>query len=320
MRHLKTATAVCSAALMLANSTHAVAGMFDALIEKAVRGAAEQAVSGAVNQAAQPAQPAASAVPFLQNGCYVNFPPMPPSAASHLADVDRNGCIDYNEMSMYMQVYTVHTANAQAQPAAAPSGGGFFGALAGAAAQQAVSGRGAPSLGGLSGLTGKGAAFVAANQAIGAIGQAQQANPAAANAPAMANSQAMQVAMNSPQHAAGNDDLWEIVTKIEMPGMPMAIPPQTSRICAQAGKMRNEDKIPQNKNCSVLESRQSGDKYTFSMACEQNGSQMTGSGEVISSRDSYQGTVRSQTTAGAQAMSVTTNFSGKKVGNCTFGG
>ncbi len=320
MRNFKAAIAVCSTVLMLAHSANAVAGMFDALIEKAVRGAAEQAVSGAVNNAVNaPVQPAASAVPFLQNGCYVNFPPMPPSAASHQADVDRNGCIDYNEMSMYMQVYRAHTANAQAQPAAAPSGGGFFGALAGAAAQQAVSGRGAPALGGLSGLTGKGAAFVAANQAIGAIGQTQQANNAA-NAPAMANSQAAQVAMSNPQNVTGNDDLWEVVTKIEMPGMPMAIPPQTSRICAQAGKMRNEDKIPQDKNCSVLESRQSGDKYTFSMACEQNGTQMTGSGEVISSRDRYQGTVRSQATAGGQAMNVTTNFSGKKVGNCTFGG
>jgi len=151
------------------------------------------------------------------------------------------------------------------------------------------------------------AALVASNQGAGV----------AVNAPYMVNSQPMQVAMNNPQNTTGKDDLWEVVTKIDIPGM--AIPPQANRVCAQAGKMRNEDKIPQDKSCSVLESRQTGDKYTFNMACEQNGSKMTGAGEVISGRDSYQGTVHTQSTAGGQAMSVTTNFSGRKVGNCTFG-
>lgn len=195
----------------------------------------------------------------------------------------------------------------------AVGGAGFLGALAGGVAQQAVSGKGVSPVGRMSG---PGGAWVGANMALATAAQAQPANNAA-NAPYMANSQPMQVAMNNPQNTTGKDDLWEFVTKIDIPGI--AIPPQANRVCAQAGKMRNEDKIPQDKNCSVLESRQTGDKYTFNMVCEQNGSKMTGTGEVISGRDSYQGTVHTQSTEGGQAMSVTTNFSGKKIGNCTFG-
>lgn len=367
MRNFKLSIIILSASLILSSSGGAVAGMFDSLIESVTKGVVEQAVGGAVNQAAQPAQaqPTEVAQPILQNGCYVNFPQLPPSAGNHQADVDKNGCVDYNEMSMYMQIYRVHTANAQPQQAAAPAGGaGFLGALAGGVAQQAVSGRGASPL---SGMSGPGGAWVGANMALATAGQAAQgqqpannaANAAlakstgvtpaeaallgnyaqakqsgmsnqaaalvasnqgtgmAASAPYMANSQPTQIAMNNPQNTTGKDDLWEIVAKIDIPGMALA--PQANRVCAQAGKMRNEDKIPQDKNCSVLESRQTGDKYTFNMVCEQNGTKVMGSGEVISGRDSYQGTVRTQTTAGGQAMSVTTNFSGRKVGNCTFG-
>lgn len=368
MHNFKTAIAVLPVVLMLASPVSAVAGMFDALIQSVTKGVVEQAVGSAANQAAQPTQvqPTEVAQPVLQNGCYFNLPQLPPSAGNHQADVDKNGCVDFNEMSMYMRIHQVHTANAQPQQAAAPSGGaGFLGALAGGVAQQAVSGKGASPLGGMSG---PGGAWVGANMALATAGQAargqqQPANNtanaalaastgitpaeaallgnyaqakqsgmsnhaaalvasnqgagAAVNAPYMTNSQPMQVAMNNPQNTTGKDDLWEVVTKIDIPGM--AIPPQANRVCAQAGKMRNEDKIPQDKNCSVLESRQSGDKYTFNMACEQNGSKMTGAGEVISGQDSYQGTVRTQSTAAGQAMSVTTNFSGRKVGNCTFG-
>lgn len=369
MRNFKLSFTVLSVALTLSGTSNA--GLFDALIEGVAKGAIEQAVGSAANQAAQPtqAQPTEVAQPILQNGCYFNLPQLPPSAANHQADVDKNGCVDYNEMSMHMRIYQVHTANAQPQPQpAAPSGGaGFLGALAGGVAQQVVSGKGASPVGRMSG---PGGAWVGANMALATAGQAAQpqsqpannaANAAlaastgitpaeaallgnyaqakqagmsnqaaalvasnqgagaAANAPYMASPQAAQVAMNSPQNTSGSDDLWEVVTKIEMPGMPMAIPPQTNRICAQAGRMRNEDKIPQDKNCSVLESRQTGDKYTFNMACEQNGNKMIGSGEVVSGRDSYQGTVRTQTTSGGQAMSMTTNFSGRKIGNCTLG-
>lgn len=379
MRNFKLSIIILSASLTLFGSGSVVAGMFDALIESVTKSVVEQAVGSAANQAAQPtqAQPTEMAQPILQNGCYFNLPQLPPSAGNHQSDVDRNGCVDYNEMSMHMQIHQAHTTNAQPQQAAAPAGGaGFLGALAGGVAQQAISGKGASPVGRMSG---PGGAWVGANMALATAGSAArgqqqqqqqqqpandpayaalaastgltpaemarlgnfaqakqagmsnhaaalvvsqgggipQANNAANAAPYMANSQPMQVAMNNPQNTTGKDDLWEVVTKIDIPGM--AIPPQANRVCAQAGKMRNEDKIPQDKNCSVLESRQTGDKYTFNMACEQNGNKMTGAGEVISGRDSYQGTVRTQSTAGGQAMSVTTDFSGRKVGNCTFG-
>jgi len=382
MRNLQISAAL-SAALLLSASGIATAGLFDALIERAVKGATEQAVGGAVNNAVAPQQPAPAAYPpqvTQQNGCYYNLPPLPQSAANHVADPDRNGCVDANEMSVYMQMHQQHTANAQPQPAAAPSAAsGFFGALVGGVAKQAVGGGGSP----YAGMSGQGAAWVAANQAVGAAGAAQAANagaqqqttvgvPAlpgltaaesatlanyaqakqagmsnqaaalvasnqgagataaaqannAANAPFMGNPPPMRVAaMNNPQNnsgnISGNDDLWEIVSKVEMAGMPMAIPPQTNRVCKPAGQMRNEDKVPMDSSCKMLDSNQSGNTFTYKVACNQQGTSMTGTGDVTTmGADSYHGKFRMQATSSGQAMDMTTNFSGRKVGGCVAG-
>ena len=66
--------------------------------------------------------------------------------------------------------------------------------------------------------------------------------------------------------AQGKDDLWEVTTKMEMAGMPMAMPAQTSRMCT-AKNRKDEDLIPRRENCKLLESNRSGNKITYKMAC-----------------------------------------------------
>ena len=57
--------------------------------------------------------------------------------------------------------------------------------------------------------------------------------------------------------AQGKDDLWEITTKMEMPGMPMAMPAQTQRLCiAKGGK--DDDYIPRREGCRVQDSKRAG--------------------------------------------------------------
>jgi len=119
-------------------------------------------------------------------------------------------------------------------------------------------------------------------------------------------------------HAEGKDVLWEVTSKMEMPGMPMAMPQQTAKVCTPAGA-GDESKVPQDKNCKLLESKQTGNKFTYKVECNQDGGKMTGSGEVVSSADSYRGTFRVQGKMEGQAMDMTTNFTGKKIGNCTAG-
>jgi hypothetical protein len=47
---------------------------------------------------------------------------------------------------------------------------------------------------------------------------------------------ALFVAASPAPAQQGPDDLWEITSKMEMAGMPFAMPPQTSRVCLQKGK------------------------------------------------------------------------------------
>ncbi len=66
--------------------------------------------------------------------------------------------------------------------------------------------------------------------------------------------------------AQGKDDLWEITTKMEMPGMPMAMPAQTQRLCiAKSGK--DDDYIPKREGCRVQDSKRVGNKVSYKMVC-----------------------------------------------------
>ncbi|TMI03725.1 MAG: hypothetical protein E6H46_08505, partial [Betaproteobacteria bacterium] len=63
---------------------------------------------------------------------------------------------------------------------------------------------------------------------------------------------AFALAASLPASAQGKDDLWEVSTKMEMPGMPMAMPAQTNRFCI--GKNRkDEELVPKQGDCRMLE-------------------------------------------------------------------
>jgi hypothetical protein len=114
----------------------------------------------------------------------------------------------------------------------------------------------------------------------------------------------------------GADDLWEVTTKMEMAGMPFAMPAQTNQVCLQKGR-QEEGVVPQDKNCRLEDMRRSGNRTTFRMVCEGK-DRMTGDVDITSTGDSYQGTMRMQGTSGGQSMNMTNNFSGRKIGACTW--
>ena len=100
---------------------------------------------------------------------------------------------------------------------------------------------------------------------------------------------------------------------MEMPGMPMAIPPQVVRLCVGKNP-KDEDYIPKQNNCRMLESKRTGNKYTYKMEC--GGSEpSTAEGEVTFAAGAYQGKVKVVMAKMPQPMQM--NFSGQRVGNCT---
>jgi len=115
--------------------------------------------------------------------------------------------------------------------------------------------------------------------------------------------------------AQGKDDLWEVTMKMEMPGMPMAMPAQVNRVCISKTH-KDEDLIPRRDNCRLLESSRSGNKLTYKMACT-GPEPMTVSGEMTYAATSYEGRMQMVTQSGGQSMEMAQTFVGKRVGDCT---
>jgi Protein of unknown function (DUF3617) len=123
------------------------------------------------------------------------------------------------------------------------------------------------------------------------------------------------LALSSDAFAQAKDDLWEVTMKMEMPGMPMAMPAQVNRVCISKNH-NDEDLIPRRENCRLLESSRSGNKLTYKMACTGQ-EPMTVTGEMTYAATSYEGRMRMVTQSGGQSMEMGQTFVGKRVGDCT---
>ena len=124
---------------------------------------------------------------------------------------------------------------------------------------------------------------------------------------------AFALAGSLPASAQGKDDLWEVSSKMEMPGMPMAMPAQVSRVCV--GKNRkDEDLVPKQDNCRVVDSKRTGNKFTYKMECAGN-DPSTVVGEMTFGSNAYDGQMRMTMKKTNDTMNMA--LSGKRVGDCT---
>ena len=114
----------------------------------------------------------------------------------------------------------------------------------------------------------------------------------------------------------GPDELWETSMSMQMEGMTM--PAMTQKICKKKGSME-EDKAPLEKDCKQTESKRSGNKFTFSFVCDGKDGKYSGSGETEKlSKDAYRGKMKSSGVRDGEKFDMSTEFSGKRVGTCTW--
>jgi hypothetical protein len=108
------------------------------------------------------------------------------------------------------------------------------------------------------------------------------------------------------------DGQWELVTTIEMPGMPMQIPPTRIKHCYTKEDVKDQKKtISTDKNCTVTDLKQSGNKVTWKMKCTgQNAGDF--SGETVYKRDAYDSTMKMVT----QGSTMNMKINAKRLGNC----
>lgn len=110
---------------------------------------------------------------------------------------------------------------------------------------------------------------------------------------------------------------YEVTGEMEMPGMPMKLPPQKLMTCITAedlkdlsGALRDQKEM---KGCKVSNYKVSGRTVTFDEACETDGRKTTGTTEITAAGDSFTKVTKAKTGDGRV---ITFKSNGKRVGEC----
>lgn len=108
------------------------------------------------------------------------------------------------------------------------------------------------------------------------------------------------------------DGLWEIRSQVEMPGMPMKVPPTVVKHCYSKDEVRDQKRvIARDKNCTVTDLKTSGNRVSWAMKC--TGEQAaTMTGETQFAGDSYTSVMQMKSAGHA----MTTNVKARRVGSC----
>jgi Protein of unknown function (DUF3617) len=114
----------------------------------------------------------------------------------------------------------------------------------------------------------------------------------------------------------GKDELWDVTSKMEMPGMPIAMPAQTRRICAAKGN--DAGTIPMNEGCAVVDMQRTGNKLTYRMNCKSGKNDYAATGESTVTAGEFQGAMRMAGKMDDQQMDMSMTYSGIRAGNCTL--
>jgi hypothetical protein len=122
-------------------------------------------------------------------------------------------------------------------------------------------------------------------------------------------------------HAASGmqPGMWEITTRVDMPGMPATIPPQIVRHCYTPKDVEDGkgavSKGGDNKNCQVKDYQLKGSSASWAMECKGENA-MTGTGTITFGASAYNGTMKMKMQQAGKTMDITQAWSGKRVGDC----
>jgi len=116
------------------------------------------------------------------------------------------------------------------------------------------------------------------------------------------------------------EGMWEITMKMEMPGMPGAMPPQVMQQCFTRKDLEDPRRTvssggPGDNNCQMTDYKMQGNTATWNMACKGEGA-MTGSGSITYSGTSYTGANRMTMAKGGDTQTMTMHYSGRHLGAC----
>jgi hypothetical protein len=115
----------------------------------------------------------------------------------------------------------------------------------------------------------------------------------------------------------GKPGKWQIKMEMEIPGMPIKMPPVTTEVCLTEEDLKDPSKaVPGNDpkkktDCTVGDYKVDGKTISWTVDCPKQN--MKGEGEVTYTDNSYTGSMHM--TVGEQEMKA--KYSGKWLGECT---
>jgi len=114
------------------------------------------------------------------------------------------------------------------------------------------------------------------------------------------------------------EGLWEITTKMEVPGMPAGMPPQVMQKCFTQEDFKDPRQAVPGKDardarCKMTDHKVQGNSATWNMACEDG---TKGVGTATYSGTTYTSTNTITSSRGGKAQTMTMHYSGRHLGAC----
>ena len=129
------------------------------------------------------------------------------------------------------------------------------------------------------------------------------------------NSAALSLAMFASTLFAATGEWWEVTGKMEMEGMPFAMPAQTSKVCLPKGS-ETDPRYTQGKdsNCTMTDVKHSGNTVKFKGSCVNQGETMNMVGETTKSGESFKSNMKMTGKSRGEPINMTMVSSGKRIG------
>ena len=110
--------------------------------------------------------------------------------------------------------------------------------------------------------------------------------------------------------AAGTDELWEVTSQMNMPGIPAGMGAQKQQVCTEKGDAKKAMSTRGSEKCKMTDFKQSGNKVTITMACPDGTATLENT--YNAAHTEYNGTVKMTSKHGDMMMTM----AGRKVGTC----
>jgi hypothetical protein len=107
------------------------------------------------------------------------------------------------------------------------------------------------------------------------------------------------------------EGLWEITIRMEVPGMPVQMPPQTYTQCLTQKEAVPQQKAP-DQNCKITKQDIKGDTVSWVVECNTSEGTAVSDGRLTYKGDTFEGII----TMKQRGMEVTQRLSGRWIGKC----